>query len=133
MNLLMIEVENEEDYSRASSMEMEVLERSIDTPICIDEVYNLIVCKDCGIGIPLDWVLSHLKECHGITMTMEQVRMFLNMESHCMTMSQAQDWMSSVWIIKAVKNIPIIPTYLPIMRARITPLFFSIDQSERAV
>ena len=54
MNLLMIEVGNEEDNSRASSMKIEVLERCIDAPICIDEVYNLIVCKDCGIGISLD-------------------------------------------------------------------------------
>ena len=111
MNLLMIEVGNEEDNSRASSMKIEVLERCIDAPICIDEVYNLIVCKDCEIGIPLDWVLSHLKECHGIIMTMEQVRMDLRMENHCMTMSEAKDWMSSVWIIKEVKNIPIISGY----------------------
>src|SRR5271154_2662684 len=109
MNLLMIEVGNEGDNSRDSSVEMEGLERSIDAPICIDEVYNLIVCKDCGIGVPLDWVLWHVKECDGITMTMEQVRMFLKMENDCMTMSQARDWMSSVWVIKAVKNIPIIP------------------------
>src|SRR5271154_4748885 len=112
MNLLMIEVGNEGDNSRDSSVEMEGLERSIDAPICIDEVYNLIVCKDCGIGVPLDWVLWHVKECHGITMTMEQVRMFLKMENDCMTMSQARDWMSSVWVIKAVKNIPIIPGYI---------------------
>ena len=109
MNLLMIEVGNEGNNSRDSSVEMEGLERSIEAPICIDEVYNLIVCKDCGIGVPLDWVLWHVKECDGITMTMEQVRMFLKMENDCMTMSQARDWMSSVWVIKAVKNIPIIP------------------------
>jgi len=55
MNLLMVEVGNEGDNSRDSSVEMEGLERSIDASICIDEVYNLIVCKDCGIGVPLDW------------------------------------------------------------------------------
>src|SRR5271154_747592 len=111
MNLLMIELGNEVMNLGDSSIEINLLKSPINPPICIDELYNLIVCKDCGIGIPLDWVLSHLKECHGIIMTMEQVRMDLRMENHCMTMSEAKDWMSSVWIIKGVKNIPIIPGY----------------------
>src|SRR5271154_4028713 len=111
MNLLMIELGNEVMNLGDSSIEINLLKSPINPPICIDELYNLIVCKDCGIGIPLNWVLSHLKECHGIIMTMEQVRMDLRMENHCMTMSEAKDWMSSVWVIKGVKNIPIIPGY----------------------
>src|SRR5271154_5453691 len=109
MNLLMIELVNEVMDSGDSSIKINLLERPINAPISIDELYNLIVCEDCGIGVPLDWVLSHLKDAHGIIMTMEQVRMFLRMENDCMMMSEAKDWMSNVWVMKAVQNIPIIP------------------------
>jgi len=112
MNLLMVELVNEVMDLGDSSIEINLLEQPINPPIYIDELYNLIVCKDCGIGIPLDWILSHLKDSHGIIMTMEQIRMFLSMENRCMTMSEAKDWMSNVWIMKPVQNIPIIPGYI---------------------
>jgi hypothetical protein len=54
-------------------------------PICVDETFNLIVCKDCGIGVPFEWASLHLREHHGITVTSDQATAFLGMEGNTMT------------------------------------------------
>jgi len=108
MNLLMIEHNTEDTESSADGMDLEVGDQSIDMPICIDEMYDLIVCKDCGIGVPFERVSSHLWGNHGIKVTLEQVMTHLNLESEAMTVAQAEDWIKSVWVGRAVQNIPII-------------------------
>ena len=52
-------------------IDLEVAARSMNMHISIDETYNLIVCKDCGIGSPFEWVPAHLRELHGIKGTLE--------------------------------------------------------------
>jgi hypothetical protein len=54
-------------------------------------MYNVIVCKDCGIGVPFEWVPAHLKGHHGIRATGEQVSTFLRLEGDSMTIAQAED------------------------------------------
>jgi hypothetical protein len=80
-------------------------------PISIDELYNLIVCSDCGIGLPLEWVPAHLKDHHGIETTKRQVLAFLEFEGDAMSVSQAEDWIQSVWIGRAVQKIPVVKGY----------------------
>ena len=59
----MLIVENEE---MAVDVEVREVEYSGDMPLMIDQLYNLIVCDDCGIGLPFEWMVNHLKENHGI-------------------------------------------------------------------
>lgn len=108
MKMLMIELNTEDMNSSADVMDLEMREHAIDMPICIDEIYDLIVCKDCGIGVPFERVPSHLWGNHGIKVTSKQVMTYLNLESETMTVAQAEDWIKSMWVGRAVQNIPII-------------------------
>jgi hypothetical protein len=92
-------------------MDLTVPERSMNMSISIDKSYNLVVCKDCGIGLPFEWVLSHLRELHGMKATLEQASRFLGLEHDAMTILEARDWISSVSIGRAVQNIPVIKGY----------------------
>ena len=108
MNLLMIELNTEEMDSSVDVMDLEDGDHAIDMPICIDETYDLIVCKDCGIGVSFERVPSHLSGNHGIKVTLKQVMTQLNLESETMTIAQAEDWIKNVWMRRGVQNIPII-------------------------
>jgi hypothetical protein len=92
----------------SDAMDLEVGQCSIDMPICIDGQYNLIVCKDCCIGVPFEWVPAHLKDHHGIRATGDQALAFLGLESNALTVEQAEDWIQNVWIARAVQNIPVV-------------------------
>src|SRR5208282_3539022 len=104
----MIELNIEEMESSVDAMDLDDGDRAIDMPICIDETYDLIVCKDCGIGVPFERVPSHLSGNHGIKVTLEQVMTQLNLETEAMTIAQAEDWIKSVWVGRGVQNIPIV-------------------------
>src|SRR6266496_1334598 len=85
LNLLIIE--NIMDIDQNSSAEMEDVERSINMPIVFDRLYNLIVCKGCGIGISFHWIVRHLRENHGIKTQIEDIMRFLNMMKPSMMFS----------------------------------------------
>jgi hypothetical protein len=68
----------------------------------------MIVCNDCCVGLPSEWVPAHLRERHGIVATDEQVRRFLALEDDAMTVEQVEEWRKSVWVGKAVENIPVV-------------------------
>ena len=104
----MIELNTDGTDSSADAMDLDVGDHVIDMPICIDETYDLIVCKDCGIGVPFERVPSHLSGNHGIKVTLEQVMTQLNLETEAMTVAQAEDWIKSVWVGTGVQNIPIV-------------------------
>jgi Orsellinic acid/F9775 biosynthesis cluster protein D len=76
-------------------------------PVCLDHLYNLIVCKECGIGVPFEYVSAHLKNNHGVSVTIDQVSIYLNLELDSMTVSEAREWISSVWVGRAVQNIAV--------------------------
>jgi len=50
----------------------------IDISIYIDEIYNLIICKDCGIDISFEYILSYFSGNHGIKVILKQMMMQLN-------------------------------------------------------
>ena len=93
--------------SSADAMDLEGGDQ-VNMPICIDETYDLIVCKDCGIGVSFERVPSYLSGNHGIKVTLEQVMTHLNLESEVMMIAQAEDWIKSVWMERGVQNIPIV-------------------------
>ena len=68
-------IENEE---MAVDVEVRETECSGDMPLTIDQLYNLIVCDDCGIGLPFEWTVNHLKENHGIKVQIDEVIKYLD-------------------------------------------------------
>ena len=69
----MIELNSEDTDSSEDVMDLEMGDQLIDMPLCIDSMYDLIVCKDCGIGVPFERVPSHLRQNHRIKVTLKQV------------------------------------------------------------
>ena len=66
-------------------------EHSTALPIAVDERYNLIVCKECGIGLLSDWLIAHLKEHHEVRTTMEEVLALLEVGNDAMTLAEAEN------------------------------------------
>jgi len=106
MNLLIVEFEDGgiDDGNPAAEMDVEW---PINLPIAIDELYNLIVCKGCGVAIPFDRIIAHLQENHGTKTDVAEVMMFLNMMGPSMATPEAEDWIKSTWVGRAVQNIPV--------------------------
>ena len=104
----MIEPTGEEMELDADSAALATKERSTDMFITVDERYNLIVCKECGIGLPSDWVVAHLKEHHGVKTTMEEALALLEVGDYAMTLAEAENWIQNMWVGTAVQNIPVI-------------------------
>ena len=77
-------------------MDLDDGDHAIDMSICIDEIYDLIVCKDCGIGVSFERVSSHLSGNHGIKVTLKQMMTQLNLESETMMIAQAEDWIKNI-------------------------------------
>jgi hypothetical protein len=88
-------------------VEMEEVEDSVNMPITIDQLYNVVVCDECGIGLPFEWIMSHLKDNHGIKAQMVDVMRYLNMMKPSMTSKEAKEWIKSVWMAKAMENVPV--------------------------
>jgi len=89
--------------------EMEEVEYFINMPIMIDQVYNVVVCDECGIGLPFEWIVNHLKDNHGIKVEMMDVMKYLNMTKPSMMLKEAKEWIKSVWVAKAMENVPVRP------------------------
>src|SRR5271170_6621922 len=98
-------VENEE--MAVDAAEVREAEYSGDMSLMIDQLYNLIVCDDCGIGLPFEWTVNHLKENHGIKVQIGEVMKFLNITKPSMTLAEATEWIKSIWVATAVKNVPV--------------------------
>ena len=89
-------------------MDVDEPERLIDLRLSLDGLYNMIVCNDCCVGLPSEWVPAHLREKHGIVVTDEQVRRYLAMENDAMMVEQVEEWRKSIWVGRAVENIPVV-------------------------
>jgi hypothetical protein len=100
LNVLIVE-------SHPEPMDVDVTKRPIDLRLSLDRLYNMIVCKDCCIGLPSEWVPAHLRENHDIIVTDKQVKRFLALENDAMTVEQVEEWRQSIWVGRAVENIPI--------------------------
>src|ERR1700729_2951287 len=66
LNVLIVE-------SHPEPMDVDVTKRPIDLRLSLDRLYNMIVCKDCCVGLPSEWVPAHLRENHDIIVTDKQV------------------------------------------------------------
>jgi hypothetical protein len=106
-NLLIVDLSTELE----NAINVEIENCAIELPIEIDTVYNLIVCKDCGIGVPLERVSNHLRYNHKIKATAEQAMTYLNLDRAPMTVAQAKDWIKRVWVGSAVQNISVMKGY----------------------
>jgi Orsellinic acid/F9775 biosynthesis cluster protein D len=85
------------------------LGRDVAIPISLDSTYNMVICNECNIAVPYNWILGHLKGNHGIKVTLEEVAMHLNIEGPTMTSTEAKAWISEIWIIsRPVEGVPII-------------------------
>jgi Orsellinic acid/F9775 biosynthesis cluster protein D len=102
-------VEVEEAMINDDAVEMEEVERSVNMPVVIDELYNVVVCDECGIGLPFEWIVSHLKDNHGIKAEMVDVMRYLNMMKPSMTLKETKEWIKSVWVGKAMQNVAVRP------------------------
>jgi len=89
-------------------MEVDISEEPVESPISIDPLYNLIICKHCEVALPFEWVVSHLKDNHEIQVTLTQVSEFLGLEEQAMTLAEAENWIKYFWVGKAIQNIPVI-------------------------
>jgi hypothetical protein len=79
-------------------IQMDEMEHSIDMPLKIDSLYNAVTCDECGIGLPYEWIVNHLKENHGIKTQMIDVMRYLNMISPSMKLQEAKEWIKSTWM-----------------------------------
>jgi hypothetical protein len=107
----MVESPEEMTDVEVTGLPEEVTERFIELPLSIDRLYNLIVCQHCCTALPSEWFRSHLKEQHGINTTDGQVSEFLGLEENARTVEQVEDWRESVWVGKAVQDIPVVKGY----------------------
>lgn len=90
------------------STDLAIREHFTALPIAVDERYHLIVCTECGIGLPSDWVVAHLKEHHGVRTTMEEALTLLGVEDYTMTLAEVENWIQNMWVGTAVQNIPVV-------------------------
>ena len=90
MKLLISKVEESMINDNDDDAEMEEEEHSIKIPITIDSLYNVIICEECGIGFPFEWIVSHLKENHGIKTQIVDIMRYLNMMKLSITLKEVK-------------------------------------------
>jgi Orsellinic acid/F9775 biosynthesis cluster protein D len=93
--------------NNAGVVEAEEMECSVKMPLKIDSLYNAVTCVDCGIGLPFEWILGHLKDNHGIRAQYVDVMRYLNMMIPSMNLKEAREWIKSTWVAKAMENVPV--------------------------
>ena len=48
-------------------IQMDEMKRSIDMPLKIDSLYNMVTCDECGIGLPFEWILPSIRSVKSMT------------------------------------------------------------------
>ena len=79
---------------------MKDMKYSINISLMIDSLYNMIIYKKCEIELSFEWIMSYLKENHGIKMQNVDVMRYLNMMKLNMRLREVKEWIKSIWIIK---------------------------------
>ena len=110
LNLLIIdEVLDQPNSPTGQNKETRTVDRQLEIPLVHDSTFNLLVCSECNVAIPHDWVVAHLKDNHGISKGYEDINAFLELEEHCVTSVEAKAWLDSMWILpKPIVHVPII-------------------------
>ena len=79
----------------------------LKVPLTLNSTYNLVICSSCSIGLPYEWISGHLRQNHGIKISVEDVMEVLKVMNQTMTVTEAKDWLNDTWTIPS--SIPEIP------------------------
>ena len=95
MTLLIIDIE-EVINDNNDDIEMKERECSINMSLMIDSLYNIIVYEEYEIGLSFEWIVSHLKENHGIKMQIVDVMRHLNLMRSSMMLKEVKEWIKNM-------------------------------------
>jgi len=80
----------------------------LKVPLTLNSTYNLVICSNCFIGLPYQWISGHLRQNHGIKSSVEDVMEFLEVINQTMTVTEAKDWLTDTWTIpSSISGIPL--------------------------
>ena len=106
-NLLIL---GEEEDHNPTSGQNEIAKPAI--PLIHDSMFNLLICSECHIAVPHDWVIAHLKKNHGISKRLEDIDDLLSLQERCISSVEAKNWLDSIWVIsKPIIHIPVVSGY----------------------
>jgi hypothetical protein len=78
-------------------------------PLSYDSKYRIIICSDCCIGLPLDWIEGHLRDNHGIRTTTVEISRQINKVDSSIKSVEVVGWIERHSTIPiAIKGIPVI-------------------------
>jgi hypothetical protein len=78
-------------------------------PLSYDTKYNIIICLDCCIGLPFDWIEGHLRDNHGIRTTMDEILRQINEANQAIKSFEVVRWIENHTTISiAMKGIPVL-------------------------
>jgi len=78
-------------------------------PLIYDAKYNIVVCINCNIGIPFDWIQGHLKDNHGIRTTENEALEHIGQAIAPIDSTQVANWIESNSVIRiAIEGIPMV-------------------------
>lgn len=60
----------------------------------VDDTYNILVCQTCKIGVPVDRIVRHMKDFHGIRMELETWQNLLDSTRMPMNFQEVRNWLS---------------------------------------
>jgi hypothetical protein len=105
---LIIDEEMEVDQD---SPDLPATRRSIETFVVYNTHYELFIYTEYGIRLPLERMDPHIKYQHGMKITLSEdgTEAFPDEWENTLTVTQTEYWIQSLWMGKAVQNIPVIP------------------------
>jgi len=66
----------------------------LKVPLTLNSIYNLVICSNCSIGLPYELISGHLRQNHGIKISVKGVMEFLKVMDQTMTVTEAKDWLT---------------------------------------
>jgi hypothetical protein len=73
-----------------------------------DTIYNIAVCTDCHIGIPFNWLITHMHDNHGLKCTNQQLLQHMEVVEPTMEATEASNWLKTHRVIhQPITKIPI--------------------------
>jgi hypothetical protein len=73
-----------------------------------DARYNIAICTDCYVGIPFDWLITHMYNNHGLKCTNQQLLQHMEVLESTMEAMEASNWLKTHRVIyQPLTKIPI--------------------------
>jgi len=66
----------------------------LKVPLTLNSIYNLVICSNCSIELPYELISEHLRQNHGIKISVKGVMEFLKVMDQTMTVTEAKDWLT---------------------------------------